>query len=107
MSSAPIHGARCWGCEERAMYINYQTIIGLSAFLGAVAAIVGCYNRAYGWYRRQQHQDEDIKSLKAEQTLLTYGVLACLQGLKEQGCNGPVTEAINKIEKHLNQQAHR
>ena len=34
------------------------------------------------------------------------GVLACLKGLKEQGCNGPVTAAINKIETHLNQRAH-
>ncbi|MCI6451727.1 MAG: branched-chain amino acid ABC transporter permease, partial [Hungatella sp.] len=40
------------------------------------------------------------------QCLLVYGVLACLKGMKEQGCNGPVTEAINKIEKHINQQAH-
>lgn len=38
--------------------------------------------------------------------LLTYAVLACLKGLKEQGCNGPVTEAIGKIEKHINQKAH-
>ncbi len=44
--------------------------------------------------------------MKAEQCLLTYGILACLKGLKEQGCNGPVTEAIGKIEKHINKQAH-
>lgn len=24
----------------------------------------------------------------------------------EQGCNGPVTEAIDKIQKHINKQAH-
>ena len=89
------------------MYLSPQNIITVSAVLAALCAILGYYNRAYSWYSRQQHQDEDIKSLKAEQTLLTYGVLACLQGLKEQGCNGPVTEAINKIEKHLNMQAHR
>ena len=41
-----------------------------------------------------------------EQGLLTCGVLACLKGLREQGCNGPVTEAIGKIEKHLNRKAH-
>ena len=35
-----------------------------------------------------------------------YGILACLKGLKEQGCNGPVTEAIDKIQKHINKQAH-
>ena len=89
------------------MYITPQSIITAAALAAAVLALIGYYNRAYRWYRRQQTQDEDIKSLKTEQSLLTYGVLACLQGLKEQGCNGPVTEAINKIEKHLNLQAHR
>lgn len=47
-----------------------------------------------------------LAAIQVEQTLLTYGVLACLKGLKEQGCNGPVTEAINKIERYLNQKAH-
>ena len=28
------------------------------------------------------------------------------KGLQEKGCNGPVTEAINKIEKYLNAKAH-
>ncbi len=45
--------------------------------------------------------------MKEEMCLLTYGVLACLQGLKDQGCNGSVTEAIDKIEKHINQEAHK
>lgn len=51
--------------------------------------------------------NQDMDAMKKEQTLLVYGILACLKGLKEQGCNGPVTEAINKIEKHLNQKAHQ
>ena len=40
------------------------------------------------------------------QTLICYGLLACLKGLKEQGCNGPVTEAMDRMEQHLNQAAH-
>ena len=32
--------------------------------------------------------------------------MACLRGLKEQGCDGPVTAALDKLEKHLNQAAH-
>ena len=28
--------------------------------------------------------------------MICYGVLACLKGLKEKGCNGPVTDALNK-----------
>ena len=47
------------------------------------------------------------QAIKEEQTLLTYGVLACLKGLKEQGCDGPVTTAINQIEKYINKQAHK
>ena len=52
-------------------------------------------------------QDDAIKQIKVEQTILTQGVLACLKGLKEQGCDGPVTHAIIEIEKYLNKQAHR
>ena len=38
---------------------------------------------------------------------LTKGVLACLKGLKEQGCDNPVTIAITEIEDHINKQAHK
>ncbi len=88
------------------MYISIQSILTASAVLAAVMALLGSYNRVYGWYRNQEKQDEDIRDLKEEQGILTYGVLACLKGLKEQGCNGPVSEAIGKIEKHLNEKAH-
>lgn len=54
----------------------------------------------------KKQEKEDIKAMEDELCLLTYAVLACLKGLKEQGCNGPVTEAIGKIEKHINQKAH-
>lgn len=88
------------------MTINASTLIAAAAVIGAIAALLGYYNKVYGWYTRQQAQDKDIAAIKAEQTLLTYGVLACLKGMKEQGCNGPVSEAIYKIEKHINQKAH-
>ena len=98
--------------------LTWQTIITASAFLGAVVAIATLIAKLVRWVDRQKKQDEDIKnlrkhheedmaSIKEEQTLLVYGVLACLKGLSEQGCNGPVTEAINKFEKHLNQKAHK
>lgn len=89
------------------MYIDAQTIITAAAVLGAGMALLGALFSAYRWYQRQNKQDEDIKAMKEEMCLLTYGVLACLKGLKEQGCNGPVTEAIGKIEKHMNQEAHK
>lgn len=88
------------------MYIDAELIIKAAAVLAAVLAIGGVIYKIIRWFQAQQIQTDDIKRLKTEQCLLTYGVLACLKGLKEQGCNGPVTEAIDKIEKHLNQAAH-
>ena len=88
------------------MYITWQTFVTVAAVIAAIIALIGYYNKAYSWYKKQQAQDEDIKAIKSELTLLTYSILACLKGLKEQGCNGPVTEAIGKVEKHINQKAH-
>lgn len=98
--------------------ITWQTAITAFAFVGAVIGLVAYFSKAVRWVDRQNKQDTEIKTLKkhheddigdikAEQTLLVYGILACLKGLKEQGCNGPVTEAIHKIEEHLNNKAHK
>lgn len=84
-----------------------QTVITMAAFVSAVIALIKTYNRGYNFVQRQNKQDADIKEILEEQALLTYGVLACLKGLHEQGANGPVTDAIDKIEKHINQKAHK
>lgn len=86
--------------------VSWQTLLTAAAVLGALATILKSYNRGYDFVKRQKDQDEIIKNIQEEQTLLTYGVLACLKGLHEQGANGPVTEAIDKIEKHINKKAH-
>lgn len=82
----------------------------ITAIAGAITAlgvIFGAVFAAYKWFLKQEKQDKDIKVIKEEQTILTEGILACLKGLKEQGCNGPVTDAIEKIETYLNKRAHR
>lgn len=48
----------------------------------------------------------EIKDGKEERLILVNGVLACLKGLKEQGCNGPVTEGIKQIEDYLMKKSH-
>ena len=88
------------------MTITPQTIITAAAVLAAVIAIFKYYNKVYDLVKHQKDQDGDIKIIKKEQTLIIYGVLACLKGMHEQGANGPVTEAIDKIEKHINLAAH-
>lgn len=86
--------------------LNWQTLITAATVLTAVITIFGRYNKLYDFVKRQEEQDKLIKAIQDEQTILTEGILACLKGLKEQGANGPVAEAINKIEKHLNEKAH-
>lgn len=88
------------------MYIDQNTIITAASVISALVVIFSAIFAVYRWYLKQNQQDREIEKMKSEQCLLTYGILACLKGLKEQGCNGPVTEAIVKIEKHVNKQAH-
>lgn len=88
------------------MYVDVDTIIMAGSLLTAVVVIFSAIFAVYKWYLKQNQQDLEIERVKSEQCLLTYGILACLKGLKEQGCNGPVTEAIDKLEKHINKQAH-
>ena len=88
------------------MYVDQQTILTVAALVTAMITIGGVALAIVRWVFRQQEQDKDIKNIKEELCLLTYGVLACLKGQQEQGLNGPVTEAVTKIEKHLNKKAH-
>lgn len=87
--------------------LSWQALITAGAVVGAAAALVTYLVKFIHWVDKQKKQDEEIQNIKQEQTLIVYGLLACLKGLKEQGCNGPVTEAINKLEKHLNKEAHK
>lgn len=87
--------------------LTWQSIITAAAVVGAVVALVTYFTRVVRWVDKQAKQDEEIKKIKEEQALLVEGILACLKGLKEQGCNGPVTEAINKYETYLNKKAHK
>lgn len=86
--------------------INTDTIIKFAAVLTALGGIGGAVVWCIRFVERQKKQDKELLAIRREQTLICYGVLACLKGLKEQGCNGPVTAALDKLEKHLNQAAH-
>lgn len=111
------------------MYVDAQTIVLAGSVLSAIVAFVTLFWKLFTWINHQKEQDNEIKRIEQkfdnemkelrnrhakeheetqeEQTLVIYGLLACLKGLAEQGCNGPVSEAIDKIEKHINKKAHR
>jgi len=88
------------------MYIDVDTIIKFGEIFTALVGICGGLFAMFKWLQKQRQQDIDIKALKAETCILTYGLLACLKGMKEHGYNGPVTDAIEKLEKHMNKKAH-
>ncbi len=94
------------GGEYMTIHLTAQTVITAAALVGAVSALAALLVKLIHWIDRQKAQDRELRDVQSELTLLTYGVLVCLKGLKERGCNGPVTDAINKIEKHINQKAH-
>ena len=51
--------------------------------------------------------EKDIQDSKEERRILLEGTLACLKGLHELNCNGPVTEGIENIEKYLMTVSHK
>lgn len=49
----------------------------------------------------QTDNDAKIQELKADVIILLKGQKACLDGLVEQGCNGPVKEACDDLDNFL------
>ena len=88
------------------MVINADTIIKAAAVLGALLAMGAVAYKIIKWVQTQDEQTDVIKKMKKEQSIMCEAMLACLDGLKQQGCNGAVTEAYNKLNSHINEQAH-
>lgn len=108
--------------------LTTQSIITAGAVVTAALLLVKHFANGVRWYDKQEKQTTDYEKLKSqheadvemlenelaeeirknnlELQILTRGILACLKGLQEKGCNGPVTETANEIEKYLNEKAH-
>ena len=84
-----------------------EIIITTASVITALGVIFGILFGFFKCLMKRDRNDVEIKEIKEEQSILTKGVLACLKGLKEQGCDGPVTLAITEIEDHINKQAHK
>jgi hypothetical protein len=98
--------------------INTDVIIEIGKILGAVGVIAGVVFAFVKWILKQDKQskdikdlrnnhDEDLKDIQEELCVLNYAVLAALDALKQQGYNGGVTDARDKLEKHINNKAHK
>lgn len=94
-----------------------ETVIKISAFSGAIIALWGLIYGVAKWFLKQDGQakriealknkhNEDISAMKEELCVIDYALLATLDGLRQLNCNGNVTKAHERLEKHLNKQAH-
>lgn len=114
--------------KENTVLETVDVIIKVAALIGAVGGIWAAVYAIIKWFQKQEKQSTDIAELKEqhkkdcealrkkesddlkvlndELCVLSYAMLACLDGLKQQGCNGEVTKAHDRLEKHLNQKAH-
>ena len=88
------------------MYVDSETVNSIAKLIGSIGVIAGVFIALYKFVERDKRQSKLIEGIQSEQTLLCYGIRACLQGLVEQGCDGPVHDALDKLDKHLNKKAH-
>lgn len=97
--------------------VTAQSVITAAGVVTALGVLVGIFVKLVRWVDEQKEQrqsistleekhETDMKEMREENQLLMYGILSCLKGLQEKGCNGPVTVAVDKIEKYLNAKAH-
>ena len=83
-----------------------DTIIKMASLLAALSALVGAILAVYKVYDKNRRQNAAIMATHEELTVVCYALQGCLQGLIEQGCDGPCKEALALLQKHLNKKAH-
>lgn len=83
-----------------------DTIIKSAALLASLSALVGAIIAVYKVYDNNRRQNAAIIATQEELTVICLAVQGCLQGLIEQGCDGPCKEALSMLQKHLNKKAH-
>lgn len=92
-------------------------ILRLAEIIGACSVILGLIIGVYKLYDRLTDKLSELEKrvaklerenhgIKKENALVIYALSACLDGLRQQGCNGKVTEAIEMISKYINKAAH-
>lgn len=91
----------------------------IAGIAGSIKGIVALVQLFFNWleeYRKKKNEqeslrrdidklknrhDKDMEESRETDKVLIKGILACLKGLQEQGCNGPVTKGIKDIETYL------
>lgn len=83
---------------------KYKEVTGKSRSLAPADPMrILIYSVALDLYQLEMYTD---RAGKQDLLKYSYGLRGALQGLIEQGCNGPCKDALDKLEKHLNKKAH-
>lgn len=94
---------------------NILLVGSLATAISAVITLSVCLIKAYNKQHEQrlemkqhiQAQDSAIEGLKDENCLICFALSACLDGLEQLGANHTVPKARDKLDKYINQQAHK
>lgn len=89
------------------MVITTGTILSSASLFGAACVLLGAVFKIHSWYLKQEQQDAEIASIKAELEILSKGMLASLDGLEQLGCNHIVPQTRIEFEDHINKKAHK
>lgn len=89
------------------MTITLSLLIEVGAAVAVIATLFKTSFKFYELIKHQEEQDEAIKAIKDEQTVIIDGIHACLDGLEQLGCNHTVPATKEKIYNHINKQAHK
>ena len=89
------------------MIITFDLIVKIIAFFVSLTAFLGIVWKLFKKIDETSGCHKEISCLKQEQQVFCYGILACLDGLKQLGANGNVTKAHSELSKYINKQAHK
>lgn len=93
--------------------LNTNAVIGLSGLLTALTVLIGFIRN---WFKQTDKWDgydkqisdinASIQNLQKEQYIQIKTLQATLDGLKQLGCNGKVTEAKHELDDYINRAKH-
>lgn len=87
--------------------VKIAVVSAIIALIISSVTLFGIFARVVRWVDRQKQQDDELASIRLEQSIITVGVLACLKSIVGEKDEKEVRSAINLIENHLNEQAHK
>ena len=92
--------------------------VALAGAVSVLLVLTGGFMKLYTPLKKQLDRLEKLEQFAAKQQrdneffresniVIMGGVLASLEGMKEQGFNGPINQGIANMRKYMIEQAHR